>query len=138
MLFNPSIHEVRQFFVAAWKKYQTEPLGLAPLEQILVGIIQEHPEYHAWLLQEDALSRKAPEGMQPPFLHLSLHLALQEQITIDQPAGIRACFHRLCQTHTAHEAQHRMMAGLADVIEQAKRTGAWPDSQVYLDTLNRF
>jgi Domain of unknown function (DUF1841) len=137
MLFNPTVKEVRQFFISAWKKSQANSV-LTPLEQVIEGIVREHPEYHEWLAHEEAEFRPASQGMQPPFLHLSLHLALQEQLSIDQPAGILACFQRLCKTYDPHQAQHRMMPVLADVIEEAKRTGAWPESGLYLDKLKHL
>ncbi|MES2208190.1 MAG: DUF1841 family protein [Pseudomonadota bacterium] len=136
MLFNPSVSEVRQFFIAAWSKYQQKHV-LTPLESIVAAIIERHPEYHAWLADESAVDRKAMPGMQPPFLHLSLHLALEEQIAIDHPPGIRACWERLCKTNEEHEAYHKMMVCLGDIIEQAQRNGAWPDTETYLDLLKR-
>jgi len=137
MLFNPSVNEVRQFFVTAWDKHQKAEV-MTPLEVIVAQIVQLHPEYQAWLQGEDALDRKALEGMQPPFLHLSLHLALQEQLSIDHPPGIRACWERLCKTRDEHDAQHLMMGCLGEMVETAQRTGAWPDTGTYLESLRRL
>ena len=48
-----------------------------------LNFLQGHPEYHAWLEQgERALTAEfTPEsGVGNPFLHLSMHLALREQV----------------------------------------------------------
>ena len=41
-----------------------------------------------------------------PFLHLSLHLAIEEQLSIDQPPGIRASFEALAEKRGEHDAKH--------------------------------
>lgn len=137
MLFNPSVNEVRQFFVTAWRKQQQGEV-MTPLESMVADIVVRHPEYHAWLEAEDALVKKAPEGMQPPFLHLSLHLALEEQLSIDHPPGIRACWEQLCRTREPHDAKHIMMGCLAEMVEHAQRTGHWPDTEEYLERIRRL
>ena len=45
-----------------------------------------------------------------PFLHLSLHLAVAEQLAIDQPPGIRAQFERLrAAKGDEHAALHAVL-----------------------------
>src|SRR3954470_4592349 len=96
-MFNPSRDEVRQFFTETWRK-QREGAILTPLEAMAADWIAEHPEYHAELPDAEAAQAQdySPErGQTNPFLHLSMHLAISEQLSIDQPPGIRAAHERL-------------------------------------------
>jgi hypothetical protein len=90
-MFTPSQHDVRSFFCAAWRKSR-EGLPLTPLETIAADWVQLHPEYQGDLADEEAaLARQytVESGQANPFLHLSMHLSISEQVSIDQPRGIR-------------------------------------------------
>src|SRR5438552_12610153 len=83
-MFTPSRDEARRFLVDAWAKYRAGA-PLTGLEQLAAGIVALHPEYHAILEDpERHLDRDyRPEaGAVNPFLHLSLHLAVAEQLGI--------------------------------------------------------
>lgn len=138
-MFNPSRDQARQFIVAAWaKRRQNQPA--TPLEAIAADLVELHPEYHELLEADDAVSREwTPEqGETNPFLHLSLHLAIEEQLSIDQPPGIRGIFERL-QSKTAdrHSALHIILECLGETIWRAQRSGQGLDGAAYLDSLNR-
>ena len=139
-MFTPSRDEARRFLSDAWKKFKASQ-PLSPLEQKLVDIVSRHPEYHELLEHPDRhLDREfGPEsGAMNPFLHLSLHLAVAEQLAIDQPAGIRAEFDRLRTARgDEHEALHAVLECLGETIWQAQRLGAAPDSDAYLACLRR-
>ena len=104
-------------------------------------MINRHPEYHALLADaERNLDRDyGPEsGQMNPFLHLSLHLAVEEQLSIDQPPGIRERFQKiLMKTGDEHEARHTVLECLGETIWHAQRTGKPPDEVAYLDCLSR-
>jgi hypothetical protein len=139
-MFNPSRDEVRRFFFDAWGKYRRgEPL--AGLEQTALAVILLHPEYHALLEdpQRSAAQDFAPEGgALNPFLHLSLHLAIEEQLAIDQPRGIRSRFDELlAKTGSEHIAQHAVLECLGETIWEAQRTGRPPDEHAYMECLAR-
>ena len=139
-MFNPSREEVRSFFCDTWRKYRRgEPL--VGLEQTAVEVIVLHPEYHALLEDpERATAREfSPEGGElNPFLHLSLHLAIEEQLAIDQPRGIRARFADLiAATGSEHDAKHAMLECLGETVWEAQRSARAPDEQAYLDCLAR-
>ncbi|MDH5286475.1 MAG: DUF1841 family protein [Betaproteobacteria bacterium] len=137
-MFSPTRDEARRFLAHAWARGRAgEPL--TALERKVVEIVALHPEYHALL--EDAarhLDRDyAPEaGATNPFLHLSLHLAIAEQLAIDQPPGIRAEYERLCAARgDAHDALHDVLECLGEVLWQAQRAGSGPDAALYLALL---
>ena len=139
-MFNPSRDEARRFLIGAWTKFRAQET-LSALEQIAAAIIGQHPEYHALLEAPDAnLERDfLPEsGGVNPFLHLSLHLAIAEQLAIDQPPGIRAQYERLRLAHgDEHPAQHAVLECLGEVLWNAQRHGAAPDAALYLACLER-
>jgi hypothetical protein len=139
-MFNPSRDQARTFLFDLWEKHQAGT-ALSPLESVALSIILEHPEYHAMLSdRERYLDRDwKPEGGETnPFLHISMHLAIEEQVSIDQPPGIRAAVQALAQRHdSAHDARHDVMDCLAEVIWQAQRNGAPFDNAAYLACLSR-
>jgi uncharacterized protein DUF1841 len=137
-MFAPSRDEARQFLVDAWRKYRASQ-PLSGLEQKAVALIALHPEYHAMLESpERHLERdyRPEQGEMNPFLHLSLHLAVAEQLAIDQPPGIVAQYERLREARgDEHAALHAIVECLGEVIWQAHRTGSGPDAALYLDCL---
>ena len=118
-MFTPSRDEARRFLVAAWGKYRAGA-PLTDLERIAAGIVALHPEYHPVFADaERHLDRDyRPEGGDiNPFLHLSLHLAVAEQLGIDQPRGIRAHFDRLALARgDEHAALHAILDCLGEVL----------------------
>jgi hypothetical protein len=139
-MFNPNRSEARRFFFDTWGKYRrAEPLS--PLEQITLDIILLHPEYHPLL---DAPERSEDRDFGPdtgelnPFLHLSLHLAVDEQLSIDQPPGIRAKYDALvAKTGSEHDAKHEVLECLGETIWEAQRSGRPPDERNYLECIER-
>ncbi len=139
MLFNPSREQVRRFFCDAWKKHQ-ERLPLVGAEVAAADLAARHPEYHALLSDsEGALEQEwTPEdGQMNPFLHLSLHLAIHEQVSIDQPPGIRAAFEALRIRLDPHAAEHVLLECLGETIWQAQRQGGQMDALAYVDAVRR-
>ena len=135
-MFAPNRDQARQFFFDTWKKYR-DGEALSALEQVALTVMSLHPEYHA-LLEDPArnLDRDytPADGAVNPFLHLSLHLAIEEQLSIDQPPGVRAEFARMrAVTGSEHDAKHALLECLGETIWQAQRTGSGPDPQLYLD-----
>lgn len=139
-MFAPSRDQVRRFFFAVWSKYRAgQPLAGA--EQPALEIVLAHPEYHALLdAPERHLDRDYPPeaGETNPFLHLSLHLALAEQLAIDQPPGLRTRYERLLARHgEALRAQHAAIDCLAETIWRAQRDQTGFDASGYLACLDR-
>lgn len=139
-MFAPSRDQVRRFFADAWRKHRSKAL-LEGLEPTVIDLILAHPEYHTLLDAPDAVLDKeyTPEnGESNPFLHLSLHLAIAEQVNIDQPAGIRAAYAALCQRlDDEHAAQHRLLDCLGEAIWRSQRDGAPLDAEAYLAGVRR-
>lgn len=139
-MFTPSRNQARRFLVDAWKK-RREGLPATPLETMAADVVALHPEYHPMLSGgEELLAREwAPEqGDTNPFLHLSLHLAIEEQLSIDQPPGIRAIVERLTMRRgDRHAALHDILDCLGETVWRANRDNAPPDGVAYLDCLKR-
>lgn len=139
-MFNPSRDEVRRFFFDTWRKHQAHEV-MTPLEVQALDWVLEHPEYHALLSDpEHNLARDyLPEfGAVNPFLHLSLHLSVTEQVAIDQPIGIRAQYQRLARKHgSLHEAAHEVIECLGEMVWKSQREAAAPDGATYLECVKR-
>ena len=139
-MFNPSRDEARHFLIDAWAKFgQGAPLS--GLEKVAAALIARHPEYHAAFTNPERFVDRdySPEaGDINPFLHLSLHLAVAEQLAIDQPPGIRAQFERIRDARgDEHAALHAVIECLGEVIWQAQRQRSPPDATLYLACLQR-
>ena len=138
-MFNPSREQARRFFCESWRKHR-ERLVLEGAEAMAADLIAEHPEYHALLEDPQAAIERefTPEGGQMnPFLHLSLHLAIAEQISIDQPPGIKAAYAALRRTLDVHDAEHAIMECLGETLWRAQRNNAPMDGEAYLDCVRR-
>lgn len=139
-LYKPSRDQARQFLFDAWAKFKQQTM-LTDLEKIAVEVIQMHPEYHVILNAPTRYMNQQyfPEmGETNPFLHLSLHLSVIEQISINQPIGITQIYEQLRQQYNdSHLAQHDLLECLAEVIWQAQRNNQPLDSESYLNLLKQ-
>jgi hypothetical protein len=140
VVFQPSQHDVRRFLCQAWRKHR-DAQPMAPLETLAALWLAEHPEYDADLADEQAaLARdyRVEDGRTNPFLHLSMHLTISEQCSIDQPRGIRAAVERLAQrTGSLHDAHHQAMECLGEMIWTSQRSGQPPDGEAYVECVRR-
>lgn len=141
MFFNPTLKEVRQFFYHSWhKSLKNEPL--AQIELMALHWMRQHPEYHAVLngpIEALEAAQFLPEsGETNPFLHLSMHLSITEQLSINQPIGIRDAYDKLAsKLDDEHAAQHVVMECLGQILWQAQRDKREPDSELYIDLILR-
>jgi hypothetical protein len=138
-MFNPSQDDVRRFFCETWRKANAREV-LTPLESIARDWLLQHPEYEAELKDiEAALGAEysVERGQSNPFLHLSMHLSIAEQIAIDQPPGIRPAFLQLAQQEGEHEAHHAIMECLGQMLWNSQRSGLPPDGAAYVECVQR-
>ncbi|MCB1915798.1 MAG: DUF1841 family protein [Rhodocyclaceae bacterium] len=138
-MFDPSREQARRFFVDSWRKHRDKQV-LTPQETIAIRLVEMHPEYHELLADEQSVLRDfAPEdGQINPFLHLSLHLAIEEQLSIDQPPGLRAAFEQAAARRgDRHDALHDVLECLGETLWQAQRNGTPPDGASYVACVRR-
>jgi hypothetical protein len=129
-MFAPSQEQVRRFFCETWAKHQAAQ-PLTPLEAQASDWIAQHPEYHADLSDVE-------EGRTNPFLHLSMHLSITEQVSIDQPRGIRAAVELLAsRRQSLHEAHHEVMESLGEMVWESQRLGKPFDGERYIDRIRQ-
>lgn len=130
MVFGNSTQDTRPLFFSSWQKYKKNQ-PLTPLEQQIVDVILDHPDYQPFFEQ----SATAPEQRRDnPFLHLGLHLAVRDQIALDRPSGIAAIYNTLYQQHhNAHRVEHLMMEPLEECLWASQRNQCLPDDSAYMD-----
>lgn len=133
--------DTRRMFFEVWRKQQAGE-SLSALETIVADIIRLHPEYQPLLAADpdQALDRDwLPEGGETnPFLHMGLHIAIREQLSIDRPPGVKAAYQALLtRTHDPHTAEHRMLECLAETLWRGQRNGRLPDEAAYLACLEQ-
>ena len=139
-MFNPSQADVRRYFCAVYAKARANQ-PLEALETIAAQWIDEHPSYHADLRDADAAVAAVYEdsaGRTNPFLHLSMHLSISEQCSIDQPRGIRQALELLTHKHNSlHRAHHGAMECLGSMLWESQRAGRPPDGNAYIACVQR-
>ena len=134
-MFNPSRDEVRQTFFRAWRNYR-DGVPLTGIDALALDVILQHPEYHGVLESPERFRDKDYVDESNPFLHMSLHMALEEQLSIDQPPGIRGRWEALLRRSAGrHEALHHAIECLAEMLWRAQRDRAAPDAAAYLECL---
>ena len=133
--------QTREVFFRAWRAHR-EGLPLEGVEKLIVQVVLRHPEYHSLLEQPESARERDyfPEtGETNPFMHLGMHIAIEEQLSLDQPRGIRGYYQRiLMHVPDEHTAQHHMMECLGEMLWQAGSQGTAPRETVYLDCLQRL
>lgn len=139
-MYAPTRDQARQFFFDTWKKYR-QSVPLSGLESLALNVMLAHPEYHDLIDHpERHVDRDyAPgDGLINPFLHMSLHLAVEEQLGADQPPGLRTEYARLSSVLGGeHDAKHVLLECLGETLWYAQRNGTAPDSTRYIDCLKR-
>ncbi len=129
--------QLRNVFFTAWRKH-LEKLPVEPLEAQVIDLILLHPEYQDFFAASENISHDDFSGTNP-FLHLSLHLSIREQIATNRPTGITEIHRQLCQKwQDPHAAEHAMLECLGQVLWEAQRSGQLPDEQVYLEWLRKL
>ena len=139
-MFQPSQNDVRSFFCQTWRKQRGDEV-LTAMETLAAGWIERHPEYDTDLADEAgalAAVYTVEEGKTNPFLHLSMHLSISEQCSIDQPSGIRQAVELLAAKRSGlHAAHHEVMECLGEMVWASQRSGLPPDGHAYLDAVRR-
>ena len=139
-MFSPSQADVRRFFCSVYAKARAGS-ALEAIETIASQWMDEHPEYHADFADVDtalATMYESEEGRTNPFLHLSMHLSISEQCSIDQPRGIRQAVELLThKLNSLHDAHHQAMECLGRMVYESQRAGRMPDGAAYIDCVQR-
>lgn len=130
----------RRFFIEVWQKHHAGK-PLQPLEDLIVRVIQEHPEYHKYLQEDEGILDLdfAPEtGQTNPFLHMGMHIAIREQVASNRPPGITDIYQQLAKSATSvHDLEHRIMECLGEALWRAQRDNTLPDEAAYLECLKK-
>ena len=139
-MFEPSQADVRRFLCSVYAKWRNaQPMDA--LETLASQWVAEHPEYHPDFSDVDAALERMYEvkdGHVNPFLHLSMHLSVSEQCSIDQPRGIRQAVELLtARRDSLHDAHHETMDALGQMIWESQRSGRPPDGHAYIDAVQR-
>lgn len=139
-MFGNDRNELRQTFYTAWSNFNKKA-PLQPLEQVIVNIIQLHPEYHALLEDEATIDQDFTPEMKGtnPFLHMSMHIAIQEQLSTNRPANLQQVYQALLAKHQdAHHIEHMLMECLGQMIWQAQRDQDEPNEEHYISCIDKL
>jgi hypothetical protein len=139
-MYGQNRSQMRQFFISSWRKHESgQPMQ--PMESLIAGIIQQHPEYHPMLKSDSPLEKDytGEDGQTNPFLHMGMHITLAEHLNTDRPKGIRELHQQITRQHgDAHAAEHQMMECLGLVLWEARQQNRMPDETAYLSCLKKL
>jgi len=128
--------QLRSSYAEAWRKHLAR-IPMTPLESLIADVIERHPEYQSLVGDAGAVQAfelSAESAADNPFLHMGLHLAVREQLSIDRPPGVRQIRQALAaRLGDEHDAEHVLMEALAETLWEAQRAGQPPDERRYLD-----
>lgn len=130
-MYTDDRNAYRKIFFEVWQKY-LKKLPLEAVEAQILAVILVHPEYHTLLDDPRTFMSQEFALEENPFFHMSLHIALREQIQMDRPAGIKQISQDLSQKHNAHDAEHMMTTIIAQMMFQSQQSGVAPDESQYL------
>lgn len=140
-MFGHDRDSLRRYYLTVWKK-ASAGLPLEPLEQLIADVIRQHPEYHPLLEHTETILGQdyLPEmGQTNPFLHMGMHIAMQEQLGSNRPNGIRNLYQKICRRiGDTHTAEHQMMECLGETLWEAQRSGTEPNERLYLERLRKL
>ena len=136
-MFSSDRSAQRKFLAKSWEKYKANQL-LEPLELQLAKIIEKHPEYQEIINNLD--TEYFPEqGKINPFLHINLHLSLQDQLDLDQPKGVKEIYNSLLKKiKDTHQVEHIMMEQIAEMIFNSQKNNKPMDQEQYLRSLKEL
>ncbi len=139
-MFSPSQADVRRFFCSVYAKARAG-IALEAIETIASQWMDEHPEYAQDFSDVDAAlasMTEVQEGRTNPFLHLSMHLSISEQCSIDQPRGIRQAIELLThRRNSLHAAHHEAMECLGQMLWESQQAGRPPQGDAYIACVQR-
>jgi hypothetical protein len=127
----------RQVFYTVWNKHR-QGVILEPLESLILSVIQQHSEYHLVLNDAENMANdfENEAGNYNPFLHMGLHIALQEQISSNRPPGIASLYTTMLEKCSdEHALQHQIMEALQQSLWLAQSLGQAADENAYLESL---
>ena len=131
--------EIRQVYLDVWQKMQSGAI-LEPMESIIADVIQLHPEYHGMLADPDSKDQDfTPEaGQTNPFLHMGMHIAIREQVSVDKPPGIKEKYESLQQKRNIHQVEHNILECLGHGLWLSQRNNQPFDDEAYLNCISRL
>ena len=131
----------RQVFWDAWQRAK-DNLPLDAMQVRIARVIEMHPEFHHYFDDMERFLERdfhVDDGMNP-YLHLSLHLALEEQIATRQPPEVGSALEHLMTAKGIgrHDALHFILEILAESVYFAQREGKEPDVLLYLTRIREL
>ncbi len=136
-MFYQDRKKQREFLANSWQKY-TRNKPLEPLEKQLASIIEIHPEYHDLIGNIDSECFPEHDGVNP-FLHINLHLALRDQLSSNQPKGVKEVHQKLIiHFKDPHEVEHLMMECIEEMIYISQKSNTTMDQESYLNCITNL
>ncbi len=140
MFYSSNRDQLRQKFFDAYNKHQSKQ-ALDGIEQIIINVISQHPEYLELFEKQGYYINKdysVEMGETNPFLHMSSHIGLHEQLSTNRPKGITKVYQDLLAKTSTHEVEHQMIDIMMEVLWQAQRDNTMPDEKAYLKKLKKL
>jgi len=132
--------QIRQYFCEVFSRHENNS-ELDAMGQIVLDIILLHPEYHAILRDPNtaiAQEYTVEQGQTNPFLHMGMHLAIREQVSVDRPQGVAAAYNQLVQKLDVSEAEHKIIECLGSMLWESHSSNQPPNESGYLACIHKL
>jgi hypothetical protein len=141
MLFGQDRNQLRTIYFQSWAKFKNKQ-PMEPMESLIANLISKHPEYHNFFDHTEKNKNQdfTPEmGQTNPFLHLGMHISIQEQLGTQRPPEITQLYQSLCtKLGDAHEAEHQIMDCLGEMLWNAQRNNQQPNETTYIECIRKL
>jgi hypothetical protein len=129
----------RAYMAEVWRKANDNE-DLTAEEELLAEQMQAHPEYSDIWTDEDMGDHLFdPAREENPFLHVSLHVALERQILSGEPPCVREAVERLeAQGEDPHEVRHAILRILVAQIWQLMAERRPFDAKRYCEAIEKL
>lgn len=141
MIFGQDRNQIRNIYFQSWQKFKQKQV-LEPMESLIANLINQHPEYHDFFdhIEENKQQEFTPEmGQTNPFLHLGMHISIQEQLGTQRPKEMTTLYQALCnKMGDSHKAEHLIMDCLGEMLWQAQKNNQPPDEMSYIECIKKL
>ena len=100
------------------------------IKNVVSHLACAHPEYKH-LIGNIESEYSAEQNEINPFLHINLHLALRDQLILNQPKGIKEFHQKLISKYKdSHKVEHLMMECIEEMIYISQKNNTSMDQKV--------
>ena len=134
------LNKFRQHLRLIWEVSALDQEGLSKEDQLLVEIMQLHPQYYElWERLDEVSNEELERDGTNPVMHVLIHQIIENQIDGQSPPETAETLEQLQQQGLSrHEAVHKIGEVLASDMAEMMQTHQTFDNQRYVQSLRQL